>query len=180
MRHIAPLLLLATTLLPSPAFAQNPAEAISSEIFGPRVNASMRRSAPSSAAISSPRSNWPCPAPNRAIAAAQTLIAEIYAKGLGVAENPQRAAGWYQLASNNGDMLASFELALLYQEGAGVPLNRQRAADLFSKAADAGYMPAKYNLALLHVEGIYASPSLTDSRHADQGSRRCRTARGAV
>src|SRR5690606_27955779 len=77
-------------------------------------------------------------------AAAQTLIAEIYAKGLGVGQNMERAAGWYQLASRNGDMLATFELGMLYQEGAGVEKDRKRAAELFAKAAEWGYIPAKY------------------------------------
>ncbi|SHE92377.1 tetratricopeptide repeat protein [Devosia limi] len=140
--------------------AANPAEAISNEIFGgPRVAADAAFGAfqrgyfLTALELALPRAE-------KGDAAAQTLIAEIYAKGLGVAQNEQRAAGWYQLASNNGDVLATFELALLYQEGAGVPRNRARAAELFKKAADGGYVPAKYNLALLHVEGIYADPSL--------------------
>jgi TPR repeat protein len=94
-------------------------------------------------------------------AAAQTLIAEIFAQGLGVAQNYERAAGWYQLAADNGDVLATFELALLYQRGLGVEQDRQKAADLFRRAAEAGNVEAKYNLALLHVEGLYAEPSLT-------------------
>ena len=94
-------------------------------------------------------------------AAAQTLIAEIYSRGLGVAENPERAAGWYELASKNGDRLATFELALLFQEGRGVPLDRARAAKLFQESADQGYPPAQYNLGLLHIEGLYVTPSVT-------------------
>ena len=163
MRTLATLLLLACALAPSAAHAQNsPAEVISSEIFGPRqkvdeaFGAFQRGYFLTALELALPRAGQGDPA-------AQTLIAEIYAKGLGVAENPARAAGWYQLASNNGDVLATFELALLYQEGSGVPQNRQRAADLFGKAAAAGYMPAKYNMALLHVEGTYASPSLAEA-----------------
>jgi len=93
-------------------------------------------------------------------AAAQTLIAEIYAKGLGVAENLPRASGWYALASENGDALATFELALMYQDGLGVPKNRTRAAELFAEAAERGSIPAKYNLGLLHIEGTFAAPNL--------------------
>ena len=79
---------------------------------------------------------------------AQTLIAEIYSKGLGVAEEPwPAAASWYGMASENGDALATFELALLYQDGRGVRESRKRAAELFQTAADAGNIPAKYNLA---------------------------------
>lgn len=93
-------------------------------------------------------------------AAAQTLIATIYANGLGVAQNMALAASWYDIASKNGDLSATFELALLYQSGVGLPKNRQLAAEMFQKAADQGHREAIYNLALLHVEGIYAEPSI--------------------
>jgi len=94
-------------------------------------------------------------------AQAQTLIAEIYSKGLGVPEDLDAAASWYGMASKNGDPLATFELAMAYQDGSGVEKDRKRAAELFKVAADAGNMAAKYNLGLLHVEGVYAEPSLT-------------------
>jgi TPR repeat protein len=94
-------------------------------------------------------------------APAQTLIAQIYANGLGVPQNMATAASWYQLASKNGDPLATFELAMLYQTGDGVERDRKRAAELFRTAADGGNIMAKYNLGLLYVEGVYAEPSLT-------------------
>ena len=64
------------------------------------------------------------PRAEKADPAAQTLIAEIYAKGLGVAENVARASSWYALAAKNGDRMAAFELGLLYLNGDGVPKNR--------------------------------------------------------
>jgi TPR repeat protein len=91
---------------------------------------------------------------------AQTLIGEIYSKGLGVAEDPKTAASWYQLGSEAGDPLATFELAMMYQEGRGVEKDRKLAASLFEKAAAAGNAMAKYNLGLLHIEGTYAQPNL--------------------
>ncbi|GHA38030.1 hypothetical protein GCM10007989_37440 [Devosia pacifica] len=94
-------------------------------------------------------------------AVAQTLIAEIYANGLGVGVNLERAAGWYRLAARNGDPIAMFELANLYYNGTGVEQDRERAADLMRQAAEAGNSEAKYNLALLHVEGISVKPNLT-------------------
>ena len=95
-------------------------------------------------------------------AAAQTLIAEIYAKGLGVAAEPRHAPpSWYALASKNGDTLATFELALMYQDGRGVPKNRQRAAELFKPGRRRGQHARPSTIsALLHVEGIYVEPSL--------------------
>jgi TPR repeat protein len=90
--------------------------------------------------------------------AAQTLIAEIYAKGLGVPQNLNSAASWYAIAAKNGDANATFELGMMYQDGRGVPKSRERAAKLFQDAADLGNTAAIYNLGLLHIEGKYAAP----------------------
>ena len=90
--------------------------------------------------------------------AAQTLIAEIYAKGLGVPQNLNSAASWYAIAARNGDANATFELGMMYQDGRGVPKSRERAAKLFADAAGLGNVAAMYNLGLLHIEGKYAAP----------------------
>lgn len=136
------------------------ANAVSAEIFGPRLpvdlafGAFQRGYFLTALELALPRAE-------RGDAAAQTLIAEIYAKGLGVAENLPRAVSWYALASKNGSAVATFELAMLYQRGQGVEKDRKKAAALFQRAADAGSAPAKYNLALLYLEGVYVEPSLT-------------------
>lgn len=134
------------------------AEAISDQIFGPRIDAAygayQRGYYLTALDLALPRAE-------QGDRFAQTLIAEIYANGLGITEDLAKAAGWYRLASEAGDPLATFELALLYNEGRGVPKDRRQAAALFRKAAEAGNVLAKYNLGLLHVEGIYAEPSLT-------------------
>ncbi len=147
-------------LMPQVLAQDNAAEEVSSSVFGPRQEIDHAYGAFQMGYFLTAM-ELALPRAEQGDAAAQTLIAEIYARGLGVAQNAERAAGWYQLASRNGDHLATFELGMLYQEGVGVPRNRERAAELFQSAADAGYMPAKYNMALLHVEGIYAEPNLT-------------------
>jgi len=91
---------------------------------------------------------------------AQTLVAEIYANGLGVAEDIPLAVEWYERAHNGGDIQATFQLALLYQNGRGIPRDRERAAALFMAAAEGGHVAARYNVGLLHIEGRYAEPSL--------------------
>jgi uncharacterized protein len=147
--------------LPLPALAQtDPAEQISDAVFSPApaadyaFGAFQRGYYLTAFELALPRAE-------QNDAAAQTLIAEIYSEGLGVPQNHERAAGWYELAARNGDTLAAFKLGMLYQEGVGVTRDRQRAAELFATAAEADYVPAIYNMALLHVEGIYAEPSLT-------------------
>ena len=147
-------------MLPTPeSTGPNDAASISSSIFSKRddaYGAFQRGYYLTALALALPRAEGADPA-------AQTLIAEIYARGLGVAENVARASSWYALAAKNGDRMASFELGLLYLNGDGVPKNRQKAAELFKQSSDKGYPPAQYNLALLHVEGTDASPSLTDA-----------------
>jgi TPR repeat protein len=147
-------------MLPTPESADgNEAESISHDVFertDAAYGAFQRGFYLTALALALPRAE-------KADPSAQTLIAEIYAKGLGVAENVARASSWYALAAKNGDRMAAFELGLLYLRGDGVPKNRARAAELFKQAADKGYPPAEYNLALLHVEGADASPSLTDA-----------------
>jgi TPR repeat protein len=148
--------------VPEEEQATDDALSISNDIFGPR-----RRIDPAYGAFQRgyflTALGLALPRAENGDAAAQTLIAEIYAKGLGVAENLPRASGWYALASKNGDPLATFELALLYQDGLGVPRNRARAAELFAEAAARGSIPAKYNLGLLHIEGTFAEPNLVEA-----------------
>lgn len=91
---------------------------------------------------------------------AQTLVGEIYANGLGVAQDVKKAARWYTLADHNGDVHGTFALAALYQQGQGVTKDPALAAKLFEKAAKAGYLPAKYNVALLYVQGKYVKPDM--------------------
>ncbi len=152
-----------STVIAPPTFAQmvpdTTAGEISEEIFGPQI--------PVDLAYGAFQRGYYITALGLALeraekndAAAQTLIAIIYANGLGVAQNMALAASWYDIASKNGDLSATFELALLYQSGTGLPKNRQLAAQMFQKAADQGHREAMYNLALLHVEGIYAEPSI--------------------
>jgi hypothetical protein len=152
--------------LPIPVAPQQPAAdsgeealSISNEVLGPRVRvdeaygAFQRGFYLTALELALPRAE-------RSDPAAQTLIAEIYAKGLGVPENQTSASSWYALASKNGDPIATFELGLMYQDGRGVPKSRERAAKLFEEAAGMGNVPAKYNLGLLHIEGKYATPDL--------------------
>ena len=50
-------------------------------------------------------------------AAAQTLVAEILSRGLGVARDEAKAANWYQLAAEQGVPEAQFQYALLLLDG---------------------------------------------------------------
>ncbi|MEA3533627.1 tetratricopeptide repeat protein [Rhizobium sp. CC-YZS058] len=81
--------------------------------------------------------------------AAQTLVAEIFAQGLGVARNDKDAAFWYGQAANAGDPAAMFKYAILLMEGRQVPRDKARSEELMRKAADLGNASAQFNYAQL-------------------------------
>lgn len=84
-------------------------------------------------------------------AAAQTLAAEIYARGLGVRRDEAKAAELYGKAAAQGVAAAQFEYALYLMEGRVVPKDEKRAAELMKAAADAGNRLAAFNYAQMLV-----------------------------
>jgi TPR repeat protein len=85
-------------------------------------------------------------------AAAQTLIAEIYARGLGVRSDPQQAAHWYQRAAEQGNPDAQFQYALLLIDGRYVEKDEDQAFALMEDAANAGNLLAQFNFAQMLVD----------------------------
>jgi TPR repeat protein len=83
--------------------------------------------------------------------AAQTLVAEIYSRGLGVARNAPEAAKWYAEAAGQGVPEAQFQYALMLIDGRHVEKDGERAYDLMRAAADAGNRLAQFNLAQMIV-----------------------------
>ena len=79
--------------------------------------------------------------------AAQTLVAEIYSRGLGVPRNPAEAASWYARAAQHGVPEAQFQYALMLIDGRHAEKNLERAYELMQSAADAGNRLAQFNLA---------------------------------
>lgn len=83
--------------------------------------------------------------------AAQTLIAELTSRGLGVKNDPKAAAFWYGQAAAGGNPAAMFKYALLLMEGRDVPRDKAKADEYMKKAADAGNSSAQFNWAQLLV-----------------------------
>ncbi len=54
-------------------------------------------------------------------AAAMTLLGELYNQGLGVPQNPNKAAEWYKVAAAQNDPAAMSSLGLMALDGRGVP-----------------------------------------------------------
>lgn len=106
--------------------------------------------------------------------AAQTLVAEIYARGLGVPKDLKEAAVWYGVAAEGGDVVSQLKYALMLLEGRYVEADTERAKELMRLAADAGNSSAQFNYGQLLItqqpgkEGVRkALPYLT--RSADNG-----------
>ncbi len=64
---------------------------------------------------------------------AMTLIAELYAQGLGVRRDPVEAGRWLKLGAEHGDRQATFALALAELKGDGVPKDRPQRRSFFRR-----------------------------------------------
>ena len=84
--------------------------------------------------------------------AAQTLVAELFAEGLGVARNMEEAAFWYNQAAENGNPSAQFKYAIMLLEGKYVSRDEAKSKELMLKAADAGNAFAQFN----HAQSLVA------------------------
>lgn len=85
-------------------------------------------------------------------AAAQTLVAEILSRGLGVKRDEATAAKWYQLAAEQGVPEAQFQYALMLIDGRFVNKDPQGAYALMQAAAEAGNRLAQFNFAQLLIK----------------------------
>ena len=54
-----------------------------------------------------------------------TLLGELYNQGLGIKQDPVKAAEWYRLAAAQGDAAAMASLGLMALDGRGMRQGRQ-------------------------------------------------------
>ncbi len=83
--------------------------------------------------------------------AAQTLLAELYARGKGVPRDMKKAASWYGFAAKAGNREAQFAYANLLAMGKVLPLDKDNAQKFMKMAADGGHTKAQFNLAQMIV-----------------------------
>ena len=84
---------------------------------------------------------------------ATSLLGWMYAQGVGVSADPQRAVALYLDAAKAGDVSARNNLGELYETGRGVTGDGAKAAEFYKEAADAGFAPAQFNLGRLYATG---------------------------
>ncbi len=70
-------------------------------------------------------------------AAAMTLLGELYARGLGVAQDWVKAADWYRLAAARGDPQAAYSLGMILLDGRTATRDQTAARRLLESAAEA-------------------------------------------
>jgi TPR repeat protein len=83
--------------------------------------------------------------------AAQTLVAELLSRGLGVPVDAAQAAKWYAAAAERGIPEAQFQYALMLLDGRFVKKDEREAHALMQAAAEAGNPLAQFNFAQLLV-----------------------------
>jgi TPR repeat protein len=84
----------------------------------------------------------------------QLQIADHYAKGEGVPQDPRLAADWYRKAAEKGNLEAQVRLADFYRDGKGVPRDMSQAAAWYQKAAELGDPVAQGTLGMLYSAGF--------------------------
>jgi localization factor PodJL len=84
---------------------------------------------------------------------AQYALADRYAQGTGVVQNPTLAAQWFLRAARQNVALAAYRLGLIYEKGIGEPRDLKSAMDWYRQAALAGNVRAMHNLAVLSAQG---------------------------
>ena len=86
--------------------------------------------------------------------ASQTLIAEIYSRGLGVKPDLPKAMEWYEKASEQNVPEATFQLAMILLDGGPELGDRNRAYELLKKGADQGHRLAQFNYAQMTIDRV--------------------------
>ena len=77
----------------------------------------------------------------------------MYASGIGVNKDTNKAITLLKKASNGGDSYAGYSLGNIYSQGDGVEKDFKEAAIWFEKAANAGDVKSSYNLGYLYTYG---------------------------
>ncbi len=91
---------------------------------------------------------------------AMTLLGELYAEGLAVANNDKKAADWYKLAAARGDPRRRSRWPCSGWPDVAAPSTGRRRRASWPRPPKLGHAVAAYDLALLHLEGQIVRPDL--------------------
>lgn len=108
--------------------------------------------------------NLALPRAEKGDAAAQTLLAEIYARGLGVPRDDAEAAKWYHEAAKQGVPEAQLQYALILLDRKDASAeDKTRARDMMKAAADAGNANAQFNFGQMLIDERPGSRSMAEA-----------------
>ena len=91
-------------------------------------------------------------------ATAKRNLAELYARGHGVARSDENATRWYGSAAAAGDRESMYQLAIAYEQGHGITKDQTAAAQWYARAADAGHPLAQYAIGGAYEKGRLGLP----------------------
>jgi len=104
---------------------------------------------------------------------AQSVLAWMYAQGVGGKADPARAGRLYLQAARAGDAAAQNNAGELYETGRGVKPDTKVALEWYRKAAEAGFAPAQFNVGRLYAAGTGVPRDFAEARKwlekAEQG-----------
>lgn len=87
-------------------------------------------------------------------AKAQTNLALLYSRGLGVDRNPEEAVSWYRRAAEQNFAVAQYNLGVLFSRGMGVVRDEGVAMQWYLRAAEQGHVRAQFLAGKYYAEGI--------------------------
>ncbi|CAM6000380.1 unnamed protein product [Sphagnum balticum] len=97
--------------------------------------------------------NGVCHVAERGHAQAETLLGQIYEKGIGVEKNLVKAAQLYEKGAQKNVREAQYHLGLMCLHGEGVAKNPKRAVVLLKRAANQDLGEAQYHLGRMYMRG---------------------------
>ncbi len=95
--------------------------------------------------------------------AAQVLLAEMLARGLGIPVNMAESAKWYGKAAEQGVPEAQFRYAAILLQGRYAPKDVKRAKELTKAAADAGNAAAQFNYGQILMQERPGAPGIENA-----------------
>lgn len=96
-------------------------------------------------------------------AAAQALVAELFAEGFAVPRDLEQASFWYSQAAAGGDPAAQFKYAIMLLSGQHAEKDPERARKLMKEAAEAGHALAQFNYGQILVDQNPGSDGLLEA-----------------
>lgn len=97
---------------------------------------------------------WYRQSANQGLAAAQTMLGNIYRQGgYGQAKDYKQAAKWYGLAAKQNDIEAQYYLGVMHHKALGMVQDDKEALHWWQQAANRNHARAQYALGRMYYEG---------------------------